>query len=471
MASLQQILEATGFGRIRPDQDPRLVQQPVPQTFGPPPPPAPGPLINRNAGVTSSEVTRRVLPPSAPGPSGLELLNRVAKSLGTPMMQTPDGTDQPTPNRAIPITPSRTVDRNKGVTNSDATRKTVPSSSGKDNYDAAERARDIWGGIIGRASNTPIDISPPIMTPANSAWWFARNLFGMPMGGPPAKPGTPPSIGEQTFTPPANEGSAPPSIGKTLAATPSAPSGGEGGRSAANPRGASFGSPAGPQAQPPGSASSSDIGKFLLQMGLNLMVPQWGNSLSRIGQAAGAGAEAVGRSRKEEQETELTNKKFELEQARIDKMGTGRKGAGESSRSKRAKEKKPLEAFGENLSPEATLYFQQRLKNLKGESEVTNDDGTTATLSEADQYNNILRETKIIDARSRASRGMARSDEIPEDKLRAYVGTPNEMAVLNTVASDPVQRAILMQRIENIKRAKAAANANTPAAATAKPGN
>jgi hypothetical protein len=313
-------------------------------------------------------------------------------------------------------------------------------------------------------SMTPV---PGVNNPAGMAAWFGRNIFGAPMGGPPAKASVPPPIGEQTFEgSPAPSTSAPPPIGQQLSG---GKPDGESGGSAATPRGSSAPSSPGQMAPTPSGSPSgnNDLAKFMLQMGLSLMVPRWGGPLANIGMAAGEGAEAVGRAKKEEQETAMGQKKLELEQARIDKMGNGRR-ATESSRSKRVKEKKPLEAFGENLSPEATLYFQQRLKNLKGESEVTNPDGTTATLSEADQYNAILRETKVIDARSRAARGMARSDEIPEDKLRQHVGTANEIAIMNTVAADPVQRAILMQRIENIKRAKAATNANTPAAAKPK---
>jgi|GEM_PF-5794309 len=500
MATLQQILEATGYGRMRPDQDPRLMQQPVPQQYTVPAPP-PTRMINRNAGVGDNNTSRTTLPPSAPTPGAentVQLLSRLLNDITTP---TPSRTidrnkgvvsDDSTTRKTVPPsnpdpnaenttqklnrwanefntpTPSRIIDRNKGVAKDDSfTRKTLPPSSGEDKYDSAERIADYAAGIPGRAANAPYDIAPPGLNPANAAWWFAKRMFGTPMGGPPGKTSAPPPIGEQTFEgSPAPSTPAPPPIGQQLSG---GKPDGESGGSAATPRGSSAPSSPGQMAPTPSGSPSgnNDLAKFMLQMGLSLMVPRWGGPLANIGMAAGEGAEAVGRAKKEEQETAMGQKKLELEQARVDRMGSGRR-ATESSRSKRVKEKKPLEAFGENLSPEATLYFQQRLKNLKGESEVTNPDGTTATLSEADQYNAILRETKVIDARSRAARGMARSDEIPEDKLRQHVGTPNEIAIMNTVAGDPVQRAILMQRIENIKRAKAATNANTPAAAKPK---
>lgn len=311
--------------------------------------------------------------------------------------------------------------------------------------------------VVERRARNPMELptlTPPpgINNPLGAAALFARQAFGTP----PAR--TPP-IGQQLT----NEGdvpssSGPPSVGQTLASSPAQrPSGGEssGGYTPPDPATA----PSAQVSARPGSPPEHELQKFMLQMGLSMMTPKWGGPLANIATSVGEGAEAIGRGRKEKQEGELNQRKLDLEEARINKVGRG-----SSSSAAKLKSKKPIDQLSENMTPEAALYFQQRLKNLKGEAEVTDAQGNVVKLSESEQFNRLMTETKAIDARTRAAAGRAKSAEINDAALSRYVGTPREVEVLNFVANDPVERALLLNRIENMKRAKAATDANASAA-------
>lgn len=193
----------------------------------------------------------------------------------------------------------------------------------------------------------------------------------------------------------------------------------------------------------------------MLQTGLNLMVPQWGGPMANIGSAVGAGAEAVDNSQKADQATKLANAKVDVERARVAKIGLGKKGASESSSSKRLKAKTPAQEFAAGLSPEGSLYFTQRLKDLNKPGE---DDSVTPDA----KFQQIMSETQNVDRRARASRGMARSEEVPDALLQKVAGTPNEQQALGFVAKDPTQKALLTARLEAIKQAKAASSGGQP---------
>lgn len=193
----------------------------------------------------------------------------------------------------------------------------------------------------------------------------------------------------------------------------------------------------------------NDTAKFLLQAGLNMMVPSWGGPLANIGQAVGAGAEAVGRGREADQKTKLDNAKLDVERARVSKMGLGKKGAGESSSSKRLKEKTPQQRIAAGLSPEGAMFFQTRLKQMN-KMAAPDDEGNTPDASNT--FDQIMAETKRVDSRARMGRGQLKSEEIPDADIAKAAATPAlETQMLNWVASDPVQRQLTATRLQNAK--------------------
>lgn len=206
------------------------------------------------------------------------------------------------------------------------------------------------------------------------------------------------------------------------------------------------------------NTGKNDMARFFLQAGLSLMVPQWGGPVAQIGKAIGEGAEAVGRGSEIETKDRVTQQKMDLDAERVRKIGIGRKGASESSSSKKLKKLTPQQQMAENLSPEASLYFGQRMKDLNktGEADV---DEKGNSISSAQKYEKILAETKAMDQKVRAARGQARADEIGDDVLNRVAGTPQESLALSAVAADPVQRALMQKRLEEIKVKKAGANA------------
>lgn len=133
----------------------------------------------------------------------------------------------------------------------------------------------------------------------------------------------------------------------------------------------------GPQAAPPiaqpGMSDEMAIRKIMLQAGLNLLVPQWGDGISQIGQALGAGAEAVSNSQQVDQENRAAQSKLETERIKQDTMRAlteQREESAETSRSKRltggASGKKPSTEFERitnelQLGPKGKLYLKEEL--------------------------------------------------------------------------------------------------------------
>lgn len=194
----------------------------------------------------------------------------------------------------------------------------------------------------------------------------------------------------------------------------------------------------------------NETGRFLLQTGLNLMVPQWGGPMAQIGAAVGEGAEAVGRGREETNKRKLEERKMANEEAKTRKIGLGRKGATASSASKKLKS--PMQALTGNLSPEAGVFFSQRIKDLNKLGEA--DDGSSESADT--KMAQIMRETEVVDRRARASRGQARSEELPDALIEKAAGTTQEAAALNMVAADPTQKALVQARLDAVKAKKAA---------------
>jgi hypothetical protein len=160
---------------------------------------------------------------------------------------------------------------------------------------------------------------------------------------------------------------------------------------------------------------------MMLQLGLNLMTPSWGNSLSQIGQAVGGGAAAAGRAaqlntneedRQRGIQIEAANQKLKTEKTGADveeskaKAGYYKANAedlasGESSRSKRLKGKQPTTldeaAASANLGPKGKLYLSQRLKTLNQEDILGTGDSDPT-----EKFNTILAEAQKLDTPTKA---------------------------------------------------------------------
>lgn len=131
-----------------------------------------------------------------------------------------------------------------------------------------------------------------------------------------------------------------------------------------------------PTRVPRAMVSDSDaIRTAMLQMGLNLMVPQWGGPLEQLGQAFGSGAEAVGRRQAAEDEAAAVDREAEaagLKNRALSALVTQREEAAETSRAKRLKgetEKKGGSTAAERLAvqlglgPKGRLILEAELKN------------------------------------------------------------------------------------------------------------
>jgi hypothetical protein len=155
----------------------------------------------------------------------------------------------------------------------------------------------------------------------------------------------------------------------------------------------------------PASPIADPVRAAMLQAGLALMVPTWGNSLSQIGQAAGQGAAAAGRAenintqeqrRVEGQEDRALNR--EGKEADIDKTKaeTAEIKSGESSRSRRLRGKTPSvldeAANAAGLGAKGKAYLQQRLKSLN-EEDLLGEDADAV-----ERFNQIIAEAKRVDA-------------------------------------------------------------------------
>lgn len=151
---------------------------------------------------------------------------------------------------------------------------------------------------------------------------------------------------------------------------------------------------------------------MMLQLGLSLLTPSWGDSLSQIGQAVGQGMAAGGRAqqlnRAEEQRVEakadkdedraLKARKTEAEIGRIE-ADTDDIRSGESSRSRRLRGKQPTvideAAAAAGLGPKGKAYLAQRIKTLNQEDLLGTEDADPVA-----KFNTIIEEAKKLDAPS-----------------------------------------------------------------------
>lgn len=155
---------------------------------------------------------------------------------------------------------------------------------------------------------------------------------------------------------------------------------------------------------------------MMMQIGLSLMTPSWGNSLSQIGQAVGGGVGAAGRAAgineaEDDRQRNIANQaedralKAQKTGADVEesKAKAGLYGAqaedlqsGESSRSKRLKGKQPTNldeaAAAANLGPKGKLYLSQRIKTLNAEDILGTGDSDPT-----EKFNQILAEAQKLD--------------------------------------------------------------------------
>ncbi len=160
---------------------------------------------------------------------------------------------------------------------------------------------------------------------------------------------------------------------------------------------------------PPRSPVIDPFQAMMLQLGASLMVPQWGDGLSQLGQAWGQGMAAAGRANamntaedrrveNEQQQNEDRANKKQVQDAQVRHLDaqTNDLNSGESSRARRARGKTPSvideAAAAANLGPKGKAYFAQRLKSLNQEDLLGEDTDTVAT------YNKIIEEAQKLDA-------------------------------------------------------------------------
>lgn len=180
------------------------------------------------------------------------------------------------------------------------------------------------------------------------------------------------------------------------------------------------------------------------------MVPQWGGPMAQIGAAVGQGAEAVGRAKQQDTVNQQKDRALDIEEKKANKIGLGRKGASASSGSKKLKT--PAQQFAQNLSPEAALFFQARMKQMNKLLEP-DDEGNTPDASGV--FDSIMADTRKVDSRARMGRGQLKAEEIPDADVVKAAADPNlETRMLTWVGADPTQRQLMMARLQNA-RAKA----------------
>jgi hypothetical protein len=188
---------------------------------------------------------------------------------------------------------------------------------------------------------------------------------------------TPPSAEEDIYNPPME---APPDVGEAIS-PPMPPT---------------------PQQVPKGLVSNNEaIRTALLQTGLNMLVPQWGGPLAQFGQAAGGGAEAVGRLGASRQAQSESGLDLQLKNAQIqatNALTTARGESAETSRVKRLKGASDGSTQYErmvkdlNLGPKGSAYFKEAIKSLSEEDILGVDDRTPLQ-----KFEDILSESRALD--------------------------------------------------------------------------
>jgi hypothetical protein len=445
MPTLGELLMQMGPGTGYPQMAPPMG---IPWPPQPAPAPAPSPPAMRPTGSTPQPPqgpTRQALPAQAGGYSTPQAADDLVSALGAFLARSMEPKNPLEPKAASPAMGARGAAQGfeePVITEPNVLRKPGPGSAPLTGTATPARGNaEMQGGFTPDLTTFDVYGAPiPSRRPADLA-----SLLYSDVPLPEKRTGQEAPSGAKAL---AKSGPAPTSNAKTPSPAPAPGGGGGGGR----PR-----SPSTFTEAPYGEFSDphNNLGRFMLQAGLNLMTPSWGGPMANIAGAIGSGAEAIDRASTTRQTEQLNNKKLQLEEARVNKIGLGRKGASSSSGSKRIKEKTPGQEFASTLSPEGALFFNQRLKDLNKAGEDENET--------ADQrMQKILQETQTVDKRARAARGQAKSEEIPDTLLQQVAGTPQESMALNAVASDPVQRALLVTRLEAIKATKAAANATKP---------
>jgi hypothetical protein len=148
---------------------------------------------------------------------------------------------------------------------------------------------------------------------------------------------------------------------------------------------------------------------LMLQMGLNMMVPQWGGPLEQIAMGFGSGAEAVGRRQAgldEQTALEAEQRNADLKNQSLQALTSQRTEAAETSRSKRLKGtagKQPSTEFERlaaklQLGPKGQALFKAGLKNLNDPLDERD---------EATQLEELLAQAQAADAEPGATPGAA----------------------------------------------------------------
>ena len=224
-------------------------------------------------------------------------------------------------------------------------------------------------------------------------------------------------------------------------------------------QGQSVSSPSQVPVQPQQEDPNMVLKRFMLQAGLNLMAGGWGNPLSRIANAVGAGAEAQQRHEKIQEDKRANQsalsfkqRQLDINQQAADASSLRAVAAMESSRSKRLGSRKKNDSIDDAVSgmtPEAQVYFRTRMKgfNKMLEPDSLNPDATPKDPQQT--YQQIINETTQVDLRTRAARGQLKSDEVSEEAIKTVVAQPElEQRLLDQVRSDPIQLGLLRKRLE-----------------------
>lgn len=226
------------------------------------------------------------------------------------------------------------------------------------------------------------------------------------------------------------------------------------GAEAENDAGANTGGavPLGPDGRPripvtPPEPIADPVKSALMQIGLSLMVPQWGGTLSNIGQAVGQGAAAGGRAQQLNQaEAERVSKEARIGEESAAKIGLQKaetekasaeaatERSGESARARRLRGKQPsvldMAADAAGLGPKGKLYLQQRVKSINQEDLLDEDETPTS------KFQTILDDAKKLDASPEGTTPAP----VPQPK-----GTP-------TAGTQTVQGVPLVSSLDEAKR-------------------
>lgn len=174
---------------------------------------------------------------------------------------------------------------------------------------------------------------------------------------------------------------------------------------------------------------------FLAQAGLNLLAGGYGNPIQQIGEAIGAGGEAVNRystgiRSQQQQEVENTQRDTQL--------------ANTSARAQRSRQETAVDAATRDMSPEAQVYFRQRIKSIKDADPLTGEE-----IDPTQQFERIMQETGVVDKRSRMGKGQLRSAEIPDKDIASVAIDPKkEATLLSWVSASPTETELVKNRIQ-----------------------